>query len=60
MSNLDLPPQNHKIKPFDITIQVNSVDEAKMLLLMFEQSPALFAPIIKRIRKKTRKHGFII
>lgn len=57
---LELPAQNHKLKPFDITFQVSSIDEAKLLLLMFESSPTLFGSVIKEIRDRVRNQGYIL
>lgn len=51
---------NPKIKPFNITFQVCSIDEAKMLLLMFENSPTLFGNVIDHIREKLSKQGHIV
>jgi len=60
MQGLDLPIQNHKLKPFDITFQIRSVDEAKMLLLMFESSPTIFGKVINEIYDRLEKQGFRI
>jgi len=57
---VELLPQNHKLKPFDITFKVCSVDEAKMLLLLFEGSPTIFGKVINDIYSKLEKQGFRI
>jgi hypothetical protein len=51
---------NHKLKPFDITFTINSIDEAKMLILMFESSPTIFKEVIEGIKKKVRKQGYTL
>jgi len=45
-------------KPFDITFKVCSLDDAKILLLMFESSPSLFGDVIDDIKEKVRKQGY--
>ena len=51
------PIQNQKIKPFSITLQIRSTDEAKMLLLMFESSPSIFGKVINDIYEQLEKQG---
>lgn len=40
------------IKPFEITFQINSIDEARILLMLFEGSPHLFEEVIEEIKEK--------
>lgn len=42
-----------KFKPFDLTFNISTLDEAKILLTLFEGSPHLFKVLIKEIKKKT-------
>jgi len=43
-----------KIKPFEITFQINSIDEARILLTLFEGSPHLFEKVIDEIKEKIK------
>lgn len=41
-------------KPFEVTFHINSISEARMLLMLFEGSPHLFREVIKEIKEKTK------
>jgi ribosomal protein L25 (general stress protein Ctc) len=60
MKGLELPPQNFKLKPFDITFQISTIDEAKILLLTLENSSATFEIVIKDIRRKVIQQGHVL
>lgn len=46
-----------KFKPFDITFNVRSIDEANILLMLFEGSPHLFSEVIEEIKEKYEKYS---
>jgi hypothetical protein len=48
--------KNNSLKPFDITFTINSIEEAKMLLFLFESSPSIFAPVIDEIKNKIKDY----
>lgn len=44
-----------KFEPFDITFNISTLDEAKILLTLFEGSPHLFKVLIEEIKEKTHE-----
>lgn len=42
-----------EFKPFDITFNISTMNEVKILLTLFEGSPHLFKKVIKEIKKKS-------
>jgi len=43
-----------EFKPFDITFNISTMNEVKILLTLFEGSPHLFKRVIEEIKKKSK------